>query len=142
MTPARPGAGTGYAYGAETGAPAYADQGLANHIVSTTLPFGSRPGFEVIRSAPEARVAELEDQPGRSIYLCGGAQLAGLLLDAGLVDRLLLEVDPFVMGTGIPLCGGGDRVVPTTGTAVRTYTNAALLIDQRISGPSTAGGTP
>lgn len=71
----------GYAYGAEPGEPAYEPFGLANHIVSRTLPFDSRPGFEVIRADPAARVAGIKRQDGAAIYLCGGSQLAGLLPD-------------------------------------------------------------
>jgi dihydrofolate reductase len=133
----------GYAFGAEPGAPTYREFGLSNHIVSTTLPFDSRPGFEVIRSDPATRVAELKEFDGRAIYLCGGAELAGHLLDAGLIDRLLLKVNPFVMGTGTPLFGGDGRTVTTVIESVHTYPNGVLLIDQRLgcAGSATPGET-
>jgi riboflavin biosynthesis pyrimidine reductase len=34
------------------------------------------------------------------VYLCGGGALAGSLLDAGLIDRLVLKVNPLVFGRG------------------------------------------
>lgn len=121
----------GYAHGAVPGEPAYGPFGLANHVVSSTLPFGSRPGFEVIRTDPASRVAEIKREPGAAIYLCGGSELAGLLLDAGLIDRVVLKVNPFVMGTGIPLFGGGPRVVPMCEAHVRSYPNDVLLVSYR-----------
>lgn len=121
----------GYAFGAVPGEPAYPQMGLANHIVSSTLPFDSRPGFEVIRADPAARIAQIKREPGGAIYLCGGSEVAGMLLDAELIDRVVLKVNPFVMRSGIPLFAGGRRVVPMDAPEVRTYPNGVLLVDYR-----------
>jgi dihydrofolate reductase len=50
------------------------------------------------------RVASLKDEPGRDIWLCGGADLAGQLL--GLVDEIQLKISPVLFGDGIPLVRG------------------------------------
>lgn len=117
----------GYRYGATPGEPAYGPFGLANHIVSTSLPFTSREGFEIVRADPAGHVRALKQRDGKAIYLCGGGDLAGILLDAGLIDRVVLKVNPFVMGTGVPVFGGGDRAVPMAAVSVRSYDNGVLL---------------
>jgi dihydrofolate reductase len=48
-------------------------------------------------------VEQLKQLPGKGIWLCGGANLASSLFAAGLIDRLILKVNPFLMGEGIPL---------------------------------------
>ncbi len=40
---------------------------------------------------------------GTGIWVCGGGQLAGTLLDE--IDRLILKVNPLVFGSGIPMFG-------------------------------------
>ena len=39
----------------------------------------------------------------KPIYLCGGGDLAAQCLSAGLIDELIVKLNPFLMGTGIPL---------------------------------------
>ncbi|MBO0596185.1 dihydrofolate reductase [Nesterenkonia sp. E16_7] len=62
---------------------------------------GQAPGIEVIHGDLPARVRELKAEPGRDIWLCGGAELAGQLL--GEIDELQLKINPLVLGAGIPL---------------------------------------
>ncbi len=51
---------------------------------------------------PVEVVRELKAEPaGGGIWLCGGGQLAGQL--AGEIDRLVLKVNPLLLGAGIPL---------------------------------------
>lgn len=50
-------------------------------------------------------VAELKRQPGKDIYLVGGAETVAGLVNARLVDELQLIVYPLVSGEGKPLFG-------------------------------------
>ena len=45
-------------------------------------------------------VAELKHQPGKDIYLIGGARTTAGLIDAGLVDELRLIAYPLIAGEG------------------------------------------
>ncbi|PRP95039.1 hypothetical protein ENSA5_40370 [Enhygromyxa salina] len=61
-------------------------------------------GVEVIAGNPRDVIDELRAGPGqRDIWLCGGGQLAGQLVES--IDRLVLKVNPVVIGAGIPLFG-------------------------------------
>jgi dihydrofolate reductase len=63
-------------------------------------------GIEVVRDDPLGAVRRLKEEPaGRGIWLCGGGSLAGAL--ASEIDRLILKVNPIVLGDGIPLIDGG-----------------------------------
>jgi len=39
------------------------------------------------------------------VYLCGGDEFAGWLLDHGLVDVLIIKLNPIILGTGVPIFG-------------------------------------
>lgn len=56
---------------------------------------------EVTGRDPVAVVRELKAEDGAGIWLCGGGTLAGALVDE--IDRLVLKVNPVVLGEGVPL---------------------------------------
>ncbi len=64
------------------------------------------PNVTLVRSGAVEHVRQLRAQEGGAIYLCGGAELAGQLLRAGLVDELTVKVNPIVLGEGVPLVAG------------------------------------
>ena len=101
----------------------------------------SRPprGVEYLRCrARRGRVdlADLLDRLGKrgvtTLLVEGGAEVAGALLEAGLVDRLLLFVAPVVAGAGLPWAQGkGVRrmadALPVHGLEVRRLGRDLLL---------------
>ncbi|WP_433323211.1 dihydrofolate reductase family protein [Spirillospora sp. CA-294931] len=69
-----------------------------HHVLSTTLNELQWPSTTLLRGLDE--VTALKQQPGKDIYLVGGARLTTSLIDAGLVDELRLIVYPLVAGEG------------------------------------------
>jgi dihydrofolate reductase len=61
------------------------------------------PHPAVLATDIEPTVADLRKQPGRDIWLFGGASLGASMLNAGLLDRVEIAVVPIVLGRGIPL---------------------------------------
>ena len=49
----------------------------------------------------------LKEQAGRSIWLVGGGQVNTIMLNAGLIDEIILTSFPLVLGSGIPLFAPG-----------------------------------
>jgi len=72
-----------------------------HYVLSRTLTTTSLPNTTFLRDLSE--VAALKEQPGKDIYLVGGARVVVSLLDAGLVDELRLITYPLVVGGGTPL---------------------------------------
>ncbi len=70
------------------------------HIVlSTTLTSVSwPPTAQVIRDVAELRT--LKSQPGKNMYVVGGAALVATLLNENLIDELRLIIHPVVLGKG------------------------------------------
>ncbi len=48
-------------------------------------------------------IARLKREPGRDIYVTGGAALARSLSQRGLIDEYNLTVHPVILGSGMPL---------------------------------------
>jgi dihydrofolate reductase len=48
-------------------------------------------------------VTRLRREPGKSIWLFGGAEIVRILLEHDLVDQMLLAVHPLLLGDGLPL---------------------------------------
>ncbi|WP_091672947.1 dihydrofolate reductase family protein [Micromonospora auratinigra] len=78
---------------------------LAQYVFSRTLPPSDDPQVQIVDRDPAAFVRDLKARPGGDIWLCGGGQLAGQLLDQ--VDELVVKLSPLVIGSGVPLVDRG-----------------------------------
>ena len=77
-----------------------------HYVLSSTLTSAFWPKTSFVRGLEE--IAALKQQPGKDIYLVGGARTTTSLLDAGLVDELRLIVYPLVAA------GEGKALFATT----------------------------
>ncbi|TNE49785.1 MAG: dihydrofolate reductase [Bacteroidetes bacterium] len=64
------------------------------------------PPYILSTEPAEQAVARLRQSEGKDIWLFGGASLTASLLEAGLVDELLLAVHPVLLGSGKSLVAG------------------------------------
>jgi dihydrofolate reductase len=69
-----------------------------HYVLSSTLTSALWPKTGFVRRLEE--IAALKQQPGKDIYLVGGARTATSLIDAALVDELRLIVYPLIAGEG------------------------------------------
>lgn len=76
-----------------------------DQYVVTHQPVPDDPTVTVVRSDPGALVRDLKKQPGQDIWLCGGANLAGQLIEQ--IDEFQLKINPVLIGTGIRLVDQG-----------------------------------
>jgi dihydrofolate reductase len=76
-------------------------------VLSTTLKSVSWPAAQIIQDAAELRT--LKGQPGKNMYVVGGATLVASLLNEDLIDELRLIVHPIVLGRGLALFGSVNK---------------------------------
>lgn len=93
----------GYQYGLKPGQPAYPH--MAHHIFSDSIKIDSLADSVLIEKKSIKRIKEIKKKSESDIYLCGGGQFAGWLLDNGMVDQLKLKLNPIILGEGIRLFG-------------------------------------
>lgn len=81
-------------------------------------------------SIAEAR--RIKEQPGKDIWLYGGASLTDTLMQAGLVDELWLSVHPLLLGSGKPLFRPQDTRTPLTLQESKTYDTGLVSLWYKI----------
>ncbi len=72
-----------------------------HYVFSTTLK--KAIDFQLIGSNARQKVMDLKKQPGKDIWLFGGAKLVTFFLNEKLVDEMWLAVVPIVLGKGKPV---------------------------------------
>lgn len=81
-----------------------------------------------VTTDPVATVRTLRREGGGGIHLAGGGALAGTLIDE--IDRLVLKINPVVLGDGVPLFGGAsyaDRRFRSTRT--RAFDSGVVIAE-------------
>ena len=110
---------------------------LQQVVFSRSLETSPDPAVELVRGDPAERVRALKAEAGKPIYLCGGGELAATLWEAGLIDEVLLKLNPILLGRGKPLFGGrgvrsdGLRLVEQKG-----YPTGVLLLRYAVTSAS------
>jgi dihydrofolate reductase len=78
-----------------------------HYVLSNSLSSAHWPKTSFIRGIDE--ISALKQQPGKDIYLMGGATITASLIAAGLVDELRLIVYPLIVGDGRALFPPANR---------------------------------
>lgn len=89
----------------------------------------SCPGFTAVSGDPAELAAALG--PDRNIWVVGGNTILAPLLDRDLVDCLIVQVAPVLLGAGVPLFTQGEAVRRFRLEAVRQYGQFAELVYRR-----------
>lgn len=83
--------------------------GMKVFVISTTLRPEQHPGVTIVTTSVQRAVSALKAQPGKDIWLFGGARLFRSLLDLGLVDSVEVAIVPVLLGNGLKLLPEGSR---------------------------------
>ena len=100
---------------------------LKEYVFSTTLK-EVKPGTNLINSNIEEEVRRIKNEPGKDIWLYGGASLAASLLDLGLVDEITLAVHPILLGSGKPLFSQIKARIPLTLVDTKRYSSGLVIM--------------
>jgi dihydrofolate reductase len=105
---------------------------LESYVFSRTMTKSPNESVHLVSDNMEARVRDLKATEGGAIYLCGGATLAGTLFAEGLIDEIILKVNPFVMGKGIPLFTGSIKQTQLELKKSTVYENGCVWLYYRV----------
>ena len=79
-----------------------------------------------------AFVRQLKEQEGKDIWLIGGGQINSILVENGLVDRMILTLIPITLGEGIPLFDGNPKDTPFELENTRSYSSGLVQLTLRV----------
>jgi dihydrofolate reductase len=83
--------------------------------------------------APVSLLYRLKQEPGKDIWICGGASILNALIEADAIDVYHITVIPVVLGDGIPLFTKHQRAVPLTLLRTETINGMVGLVYERRS---------
>lgn len=102
---------------------------LRQYVFSRSLSESPDPAVTLVSADAIATVQALKAETGQGIWLCGGGTLATALLTAGLINRLLIKVNPVVMGSGIPLFAAPISTSRLLLRHQQLYPSGVMLLD-------------
>lgn len=73
-------------------------------------------------------VEELKHQPGKDIWICGGAEIARCLIANNQIDRYHLAIIPVLLGNGIRLFGFIDHKINLEMVETKEYNGIIEMV--------------
>lgn len=111
------------------------DQGITNsyptldqYVFSRTMERSPDENVTLVSKNAVETVQSLKDKPGKAIWLCGGVNLAGQILEENLINYLIVKLNPVVFGSGIPLFRNGVKSRALTLTNSKFYKSSHMLL--------------
>ena len=105
---------------------------LRQYVFSRTMRESPDPNIELVSGNPAEKVRALKQEPGKAIWLCGGSALAGTLYNADLIDRLIVKVNPLLLGSGIPLFSTTVKPAALDLTDHKSYASGHTVMHYRV----------
>jgi dihydrofolate reductase len=105
---------------------------MKQYVFSRTMGKSPDPNVELVSENIIDIVKELKKETGKDIYLCGGAELAAILFTEGLVDEIVLKLNPILLGSGIPLFSGAIKQSNLELVDSKVYSSGVILLHYRV----------
>jgi len=101
-------------------------------LFSRTLKSSPDPAVELVNGKITEFVKSLKVYADRPIWLCGGAEIASTLMNAGLIDRVVVKLNPVIFGGGIQLTSALGNRVPIELENTKVYGCGILKLTYQI----------
>lgn len=105
---------------------------MTEYIFSNTLKT-VKEGALLISGNGITEARKIKQQPGKDIWLYGGAELSNALMQAGLVDELWLSVHPILLGSGKALFGKQNSRTKLSLLQSKTYETGLVSLRYSIN---------
>jgi dihydrofolate reductase len=101
---------------------------VPKYIVSTTLKTVDWSNASLVEGPIADTIARLKQQPGQTIGVAGSPTLVHSLLEAGLLDELILMIHPVIAGMGKRLFKDGDALQRLRVVDSKTTSSGVLIV--------------
>lgn len=120
----------GYRFGLEPGQAAYPH--MEHYIFSENLEFEDQMNNVHVKKVDLNEILQLRKKEGTDIYLCGGGQFAGWLLEQEQIQYLKVKLNPIILGQGIRLFGNSTKFVRTELLETNSYEKSLQISNYKI----------
>jgi dihydrofolate reductase len=121
-----------YEVAASNGSGAY--PGVKNYVFSRTLKQPLNKKVEIISQDAIEFVRKLKREPGKGICVMGGGELASSLFRARLIDQVGLNIQPVLLGSGVPLFYETKQQLDLELLESKKLKNGSLYVFYRVKG--------
>jgi dihydrofolate reductase len=102
-----------------------------NYVFSRTLKSVTE-NYKLVSGNIDQEITAIKKQPGKDIWLFGGAGLTASLLKANLVDEMMLAVHPILFGKGKPLFSDIGKRIVSKFVEAKTYSTGLVQLIYRL----------
>ncbi|MCC6413798.1 MAG: dihydrofolate reductase [Saprospiraceae bacterium] len=99
---------------------------LKNYVFTKASNVPATEYVEFVSGDIAAFVRELKEKDGKDIWLIGGGKINAIMLEAGLIDEMILAVVPQVLGRGIPLFEGANAEAKLNLVSHKAFSNGII----------------
>ncbi len=114
----------------ETPFPTY--PGVKNYVLSRSLKESKDKNVEIIREDAARFVRKLKAEEGKGIFVMGGGLLAKPLFEANLIDEVGVNIQPLLLGSGIPLFHEMSWQIDLEMIECKSFKNGCVSITYRV----------
>lgn len=100
---------------------------MTTYVFSNTLE-KVKKGAVLVKGDLQEEVQRIKSEPGKDIWLFGGASLTSALLNLRLIDEIWLSVHPLVLGGGKPLFQGIEQRIALKLHEEKTYASGLVSL--------------
>lgn len=93
---------------------------------------GRKANVQIVSGDAATFVGQLKSTTGKGIVVFGGGELASSLFRADLIDEVVLNVHPVMLGTGVPLFHKLERQINLELFAVKRLKDGCIVLSYRI----------
>lgn len=97
------------------------------YVFSTSLE-RTEAGVTLISGDIAGEIRRLKQEPGRNLWLYGGASLIATFMELGLIDVYQLSVHPVILGEGKPLFGPLKKRTPLRLLESRQFSSGVVQL--------------
>jgi len=101
---------------------------LETYVFSRSMKQSPHPKVKLVSQDSANVVRRLKEQEGKPIYLCGGGEFASMLFAEGLIDEVLLKLNPLLLGAGKPLSPRLPGAINLQLMSTKVYSTGVLLL--------------
>lgn len=76
-------------------------------------------------------ISQLKAQPGKNVWICGGASIVNQLVSLNLIDRYHITIIPTILGAGIRLFGESSNQIKLKQIKTQSYNGITDLVYER-----------
>ncbi|MBZ0098346.1 MAG: dihydrofolate reductase family protein, partial [Taibaiella sp.] len=105
---------------------------MKEYVFSNTLT-QIKEGAVIVSGDIKEEVEKIKKEPGKNIWLFGGASLISSLMKLGLVDEIWLSIHPILLGSGKPLFTGITDRIPLQLIESKTYDTGLVSVKYRLA---------